>query len=102
MQNLVLRAALAAPAGTAFTLLDFEGLGAGFPMSRDLPRVRASTSNPTDQIRDIVEDIRRINTNIVAQAESFAGLAPEKRAGEVFEIVAALDYPSAYKQDSLS
>jgi DNA segregation ATPase FtsK/SpoIIIE, S-DNA-T family len=100
VQNLVLRAALAAPAGTAFSLLDFEGLGAGFPMSRDLPRVRASTSNPTDQIRDIVEDIRRINTNIVAQAESFAALAPEKRAGEVFEIVAALDYPSAYKQDS--
>ena len=100
VQNLVLRAALAAPAGTAFSLLDFEGLGAGFPMSRDLPRVRASTSNATDQIRDIVEDIRRINTNVVAQAESFAALPPEKRAGEVFEIVAALDYPSAYKQDS--
>ena len=100
VQNLVLRAALAAPAGTAFALLDFEGLGAGFPMSRDLPRVRASTSNPVDQIRDIVEDIRRINTNIVAQAERFCALPPEKRAGEVFEIVAALDYPSAYKQDS--
>lgn len=100
VQNLVLRAALAAPAGTAFSLLDFEGLGAGFPMSRDLPRVRASTPSPADQIRDIVEDIRRINTNIVAQAESFAALPPEKRAGEVFEIVAALDYPSAYKQDS--
>ena len=100
VQNLVLRAALAAPASTAFSLLDFEGLGAGFPMSRDLPRVRASTSNAADQIRDIVEDIRRINTNIVAQAESFAALPPEKRAGEVFEIVAALDYPSAYKQDS--
>lgn len=100
VQNLVLRAALAAPAATAFSLLDFEGLGAGFPMSRDLPRVRASTSNPADQIRDIVEDIRRINTNVVAQAESFIALPPEKRAGEVFEIVAALDYPSAYKQDS--
>jgi hypothetical protein len=100
IQNLVLRAALAAPAGTAFSLLDFEGLGAGFPMSRELPRVRAPTSNPADQIRDIVEDIRRINTNIVAQADRFSALPPEKRAGEVFEIVAALDYPAAYKQDS--
>ena len=62
-------------------------------MSKELPRVRAATPNATDQIRDIVEEIRRINTNVVAQAPSFASLPPEKRAGEVFEIVAALDFP---------
>ena len=100
IQNLIVRAALASPTGVSFSLLDPESLGSGFPISKYLPRVRPATPNPSDQIREIVEDIRRINTNVVAHAESFAALPPEKRAGEVFELVAVLDYPAAYKQES--
>jgi DNA segregation ATPase FtsK/SpoIIIE, S-DNA-T family len=100
IQGLITRAALASPAGVSFSLLDPESLGSGFPISKYLPRVRPSTPNPGDQIREIVEDIRRINTNVVAHAESFAALPAEKRAGEMFEFIAVLDYPAAYKQDS--
>lgn len=99
VQNIVLRAALAAPAETRFSLIDPLGLGAGFPMRGLLPKVRTSARTPADELAEVVDDIRRINETVVGQAESFESLAPEKRAGEVFEIVVALDYPKAYERD---
>jgi S-DNA-T family DNA segregation ATPase FtsK/SpoIIIE len=99
LQNLVLRAALASPAETRFALIDPYGLGAAFPMRGLLPRVRTSARTPADELAEVVDDIRRINEAVVGQAESFASLTREKRGGEVFEIVVALDYPRAYERD---
>ncbi len=99
IQNIVLRAALASPAETRFSLIDPFGLGAAFPMRGLLPRVRTSARTPADELAEVVDDIRRINEAVVGQAENFASLSREKRAGEVFEIVVALDYPRAYERD---
>lgn len=99
IQNMVLRAALAAPAEVCFSLIDPFGMGAGFPMKKLLPRVRRSEFAPADELAGIMEDIRRINDAVVGQADSFAGLTREQRAGEQFEIVAVLDYPGEYQRD---
>jgi len=99
IQNVVLRAALGSPSETRFALIDPYGLGAAFPMRGLLPRVRPSARTPADELAEVVDDIRRINEAVVGQAESFASLSREKRAGEMFEIVVALDYPKAYERD---
>lgn len=99
IQNIVLRAALASPAEMRFSLIDPMGLGSAFPMRGLLPRVRTSARTPADELAEIVDDIRRINEAVVGQAESFASLSREKRAGETFELIVALDYPRAYERD---
>ena len=100
IHNLLLRAALAAPAEVRFSLIDPFGMGAGFPMRKLLPRVRPSAFAPADELAGVIDDIRRINEAVVGQAESFASLTREQRAGELFEIVAVLDYPGEYQRDT--
>jgi DNA segregation ATPase FtsK/SpoIIIE, S-DNA-T family len=98
IHNILLRAALAAPAEVCFSLIDPFGMGGGFPMRKLLPRVRPSTFAAADELAAIMEDIRRVN-DAVGQAESFASLSREQRAGELFEIIAVLDYPGEYQRD---
>jgi hypothetical protein len=99
IHNILVRAALAAPAEIRFSLIDPFGMGAGFPMRRLLPHVRPSAFAPADELAAVMEDIRRINEAVVGQAESFASLTREQRAGELFEIIAVLDYPNEYQRD---
>lgn len=99
IHNLLLRAAIGAPAEVRFSLLDPFGMGAGFPMRRLLPRVRPSSFTAADELAGVMEEIRRINEHVVGQADSFAKLTREQRAGELYEIIAVLDYPNEYKRD---
>ena len=99
IHNILLRAAIGAPAELRFSLIDPFGMGAGFPMRKLLPRVRQSAFAAADELAGIMEDIRRINEAVVGQSENFATLTREQRAGELFEIVAVLDYPGEYQRD---
>ncbi len=100
IHNILLRAAIGAPAEVRFSLIDPFGMGAGFPMRSLLPRVRPSAPAPADELAGIKEDIRRINQDVVGQADNFVKLTREQRAGELFEIVAVLDYPGEYQRDT--
>ena len=99
IHNILMRAAIGAPAEMRFSLIDPFGMGAGFPMRQLLPRVRPSSFAAADEMASIMEDIIRINQNVVGQADNFAKLTREQRAGEMFEIVAVLDYPNEYQRD---
>jgi len=96
IQNIVLHAALAAPAEVRFSLLDSSGFG--FSFAGALPHVRSSIGEPADQLPSIVSDIRRINQKVVGMRDSFASLTADERSGEMFEVVAVLDYPAAYQR----
>jgi DNA segregation ATPase FtsK/SpoIIIE, S-DNA-T family len=99
IHNILMRAAIGAPAEVRFSLIDPFNIGGGFPMRPLLPHVRPSSFLAADELAGIMEDIRRINEAVVGQAESFATLTREQRAGELFEIIAVLDYPTEYQRD---
>ena len=96
LQSIVLRTALAVPAEIRFSLLDPIGLGASFPFRSGLPRVRPAGRTIADEV---IEDIRRINERVIGHADRFAHLSADQRAGESFELIAAVDFPRAYMKD---
>lgn len=99
IQSIVLRSAVAMPSEARFTLLDPIGLGSAFPMRGQLARVRATGRSVADELGEVLDDIRRINQDVIGHAERFASLSSQERAGEQFEIIAVMDFPDAYKSD---
>ena len=99
IQTILLRAALAIPGESQFTLIDPMGLGAAFPFRGQFARVRPSGRSVADELADVLDDIKRINEAVVGHEDRFLDLSPEKRAGEAFEFVAAVDFPEAYAKD---
>lgn len=101
IQSLILRIALGSPGQVRFTLLDPTGMGAAYPyrgfLGRDL--VRNAGRTPTDELAEVLDDIRRINERVIGHASRFSALTPEQRSGESFEIVALTDFPKAYSRD---
>jgi hypothetical protein len=101
IQSLILRIALGAPGQVRFTLLDPTGMGSAYPfrgfLGRDL--VRTAGRTPTDELAEVLDDIRRINERVIGHATRFSALTPEQRSGESFEIVALTDFPKAYSRD---
>jgi len=101
LQNVVLRVALCMPGQIRFNLLDPIHLGSAFPYRGFLGKaVRPSGRTASDELTDAIASIRRINERVIGQASRFSALTPEQRAGELFEIVAAADFPKAYAKDT--
>ena len=99
LQSILLRAALAMPEEVRFSLIDQAGLGAAFPFRRLLTTVRPTGRTVADELEEVQRDIRRINEDVIEQEESFLSLSREKRAGEAFELIAAVDFPEPYARD---
>jgi S-DNA-T family DNA segregation ATPase FtsK/SpoIIIE len=99
VQSILLRAALAMPTETRFTLIDPQGLGAAFPFHARLLRGRRLERNAVDELATVLDGIRRINRDVVGFERSFLDLSAETRAGEAFELIAAVDFPEAYMRD---
>lgn len=99
LQSLILRIAFTMPTEVGFTLIDPVGLGAAFPFSNRLSRVRRAGRTTADELSEVQQDIRRINESVVGQAARFADLTTDQRAGEHFEIIAVTDFPVAYMKD---
>lgn len=100
-QSLLLRVALVSPGQVRFTLIDPTGMGAAYPFRGFLGRdvVRSTGRSPMDELGEVLEDIRRINERVIAEAPRFSALSTEQRAGESFELVAVADFPKAYAKD---
>lgn len=98
-QGLLLRIAAAMPSGARFTLLDPNGLGAAYPFKGFITRTRSAGRTASDELAEVLDDIRRINERVIGQAERFIELTGDQRAGEAFEVVAAADFPKAYLKD---
>lgn len=99
LQSIVLRAAVAMPAELRFTLVDPLGVGAAFPFRASLPRVRQSGRSVSEELGEVLEDILRVNQQVVGHEDRLLDLTPDQRAGEPFEIVALTDFPKAYAKD---
>lgn len=102
IQSLILRAAITMPAETRFSLIDPVGLGAAFPMRGLLPRVRSTGRSLADELTEVLDDIRRVNQDVIGHAARFAELSSQERAGEQFEIIGVMDFPEAYRNDPRS
>lgn len=101
LQNVVLRVALCMPGQVRFNLLDPIQLGSAFPYRGFLgDTVRPYGRTASDELVDVVANIRRINDRVIGPASRFSALTREQRAGELFEIVAAADFPKAYAKDT--
>src|SRR3954452_17839547 len=99
VQSTLLRAALAMPTELRFTLIDPEGLGSAFPFHAQLTNNRALESRIANALDAVLDGIRRINRDVVGFAPRFLDLSAETRAGETFELIAAVDFPQAYARD---
>jgi DNA segregation ATPase FtsK/SpoIIIE, S-DNA-T family len=99
IQSLVLRAAVVMPGEAKFALIDPIGLGSAFPMRGLLPKVRQTGRSVADELSEVLDDVRRINQDVIGHADRFAELTTQERAGEQFEIIAVMDFPEAYKTD---
>jgi DNA segregation ATPase FtsK/SpoIIIE, S-DNA-T family len=99
IQALILRTAVTMPAEAKFALIDPIGLGSAFPMRGLLPKVRPTGRSVADELNEVLDDVRRINQDVIGHADRFAHLTSQERAGEQFEIIAVMDFPEAYKTD---
>ena len=101
LQTLVLRSALLMPGLFRYTLLDPVGMGAAFPFRGFLGRetVRPAGRSTSDELNEILEDIRRINERVIGHANRFSELSDEQRSGETYELIAIPDFPKAYNKD---
>lgn len=98
-RDIVLRTAALLPGSSTFTLFDPKGLGATFPFEASLPRTRKAGNTLGETLTTITQDIQRINQRVVGGAGRFLDLPKESRSGESFEIVAVVDFPSAYERE---
>ncbi|WP_439212626.1 FtsK/SpoIIIE domain-containing protein [Duffyella gerundensis] len=98
-RDIVLRTATLLPGSSTFTLFDPKGLGATFPFEANLPRTRKAGSSIGETLTTITQDIQRINQRVVGGAGRFLDLTKEARSGESFEIIAVVDFPSAYERE---
>jgi hypothetical protein len=90
------------PSDIRFTLIDPNGLGAAFPYKGALPKVRSAARSIADELGEVLDDIRRINEQVVGHADRLLNLNADQRAGEVFEVVAIVDFPKAFTKDPRS
>ncbi len=91
----VLRIAALLGPQVRFTLLDPFGQGMSFPMQRFLP-TRKTSGDVVGDLQQIVQDIRRINTEVLDTEEGLHKLSGPALAAERFEIVVAAVFPKNY------
>ncbi len=94
MQNMVLRIALALPHQSRFTFIDPAKLGRSFPMQSALPAVRPQDPFIAQPLQAVVNEIQRINRDVLKHAESFEALSPDVWVSERFEFVFVADFGS--------
>lgn len=101
MQSMLLRAAISAPGQIRFTLLDPAGASEAFPLLRFLPKnaTRDTNRDPSTVLGEALQDVRRINERVLGEANDFASLDENQRAGEMFELIALAGFPKAYSRD---
>lgn len=99
LRDIVLRTATLLPGSSSFTLFDPKGLGATFPFEASLPRTRKAGNTIGETLTTITQDIQRINQRVVGGAGRFLDLSKEARSGEYFEMIAVVDFPSAYERE---
>lgn len=98
LRNVVLRAALAMPGLVEFTLLDPTTLLRAFPSARHLKQAKTASRSIAGQLADVVDDIKRVNS-VVGNKDRFSALSERERAGEVFSITVAANFPEQYPKD---
>lgn len=91
VQSLILRSAAMLGRQVKFTLLDPVGHGQAFPIQRFLD------SRPTDDVnkdlKDVQQNIRRINQNVLTGEAGLHELDKRRLASEQFEMVVAAGFP---------
>jgi len=99
LQALVLRIAAQLPRQVRFTLLDPVGYGRSFPMAKWLPTVRETGEDPGNDVRAVLQDVRRLMKDVIGFHERFDKLPGETQASERYEVVVAADFPRARAYD---
>jgi DNA segregation ATPase FtsK/SpoIIIE, S-DNA-T family len=94
-QSLVVRAAVLLGQQVKFTLMDPHGLGQAFPMQRFL-NARKNAEDITLELREVEQDIRRINQEVLAGEEGLHLLDLSRLASESFEVIVAANFPRGY------
>jgi S-DNA-T family DNA segregation ATPase FtsK/SpoIIIE len=100
IQSLILRTAALLGRQAAFTLLDPSGHGQAFPMQRFL-RARKSAGDVNSDLREVVQDIRRINQEVLAGESSLDRLDRRRLASESFEFIVAANFPKGYDRQAI-
>lgn len=100
IQSMILRTAIAMPGDIRYTLIDRGGMGEAFPMRSRLPKVRQSLSGQSiaNELNAVEADISRINSDVLGRRRLIE-LTAQERAGEQFEVIAAMDFPEEYRND---
>jgi S-DNA-T family DNA segregation ATPase FtsK/SpoIIIE len=100
MQSLIVRIAALLGRQALFTLLDPSGHGRSFPMQRFL-NARKGGDDVNADLREVVQDIRRINQQVLTGEEGLHKLDGRRLASECFEIVVAADFPRGYDRRAI-
>jgi S-DNA-T family DNA segregation ATPase FtsK/SpoIIIE len=101
MHSLILRLAATFPTRSIFTLLDPSGHGGAFPMARLLPKVRQAGEDVHAELREVVNEIRRIHQDVLGFAPAFHELPEEVLADEPFEFVFVANFPKGCDRRAL-
>jgi S-DNA-T family DNA segregation ATPase FtsK/SpoIIIE len=99
LQALVLRIAAQFPRQVRFTLLDPVGYGRSFPMAKSLPAIRETGDDVGNDVRAVLQDVRRLMKDVIGFHERFDRLPDEIQASERYEIIVAADFPKARAYD---
>jgi S-DNA-T family DNA segregation ATPase FtsK/SpoIIIE len=95
LQSAVIRIAVMMGAQATFTLLDPQGHGASFPFQRFIRSRRASQDLLCD-LQEVVEDIQRINRNLLDTDTALHQLPERRLATEQFEFIVAAGFPRGF------
>jgi S-DNA-T family DNA segregation ATPase FtsK/SpoIIIE len=99
VQAMVLRVAALQGRQALFTLLDPSGHGQAFPMSRFL-RMRKNADVHSD-LREVIQDIRRINQEVLNGEGGLHELEGRRLASESFEFIVAANFPKSYDRRAI-
>ena len=97
LQSMVLRVLLTlGPRRARFMLLDPSGLGRAFPMQRFLPTARNTARDVNADLNELLEDIRRINRDVLTTEAGLHELTPPASDREPFEFVFVANFPRGF------
>jgi S-DNA-T family DNA segregation ATPase FtsK/SpoIIIE len=100
VQAMILRIAALLGRQGLFTLLDPGGHGQAFPLQRFL-RTRPNAEDVNAELRGVLQDIRRVNQEVLTTEAGLHELKAERLRSESFEVVVAADFPKGYDRRAI-